>query len=56
LIQDQCSKKNLQKELKTILDPNYRQNLLQKYEVLEEKLGGIGASAKTAQLIVGDLK
>lgn len=56
LIQDQCSKKNLQKELKTILDPNYRQNLLQKYEVLEEKLGGIGASAKTARLIVGDLK
>jgi lipid-A-disaccharide synthase len=56
LIQNQCSKKNLQKELKTILDPNYRQNLLQKYEVLEEKLGGIGASAKTARLIVGDLK
>jgi lipid-A-disaccharide synthase len=56
LIQDQCSNKNLQKELKTILDSNYRQNLLQKYEVLEEKLGGIGASAKTAQLIVGDLK
>ena len=56
LIQDQCSKKNIQKELKTILDPNYRQNLLQKYEVLEEKLGGIGASAKTARLIVGDLK
>jgi lipid-A-disaccharide synthase len=38
------------------LEPNYRKNLLEKYEVLEEKLGGIGASEKTAKLIVGDLK
>jgi lipid-A-disaccharide synthase len=29
---------------------------LLKYDVLEEKLGGIGASEKTAKLIVGDLK
>jgi lipid-A-disaccharide synthase len=29
---------------------------LLKYDVLEEKLGGIGASEKTAKLIMGDLK
>jgi lipid-A-disaccharide synthase len=56
LIQEKCKTKKIRKELKTILDPIYRQNLLQQYEVLEEKLGGIGASAKTAKLIVGDLK
>ena len=56
LIQNQCSENNIRKELNTILDSNYRQNLLHKYKVLEEKLGGIGASEKTAQLIVGDLK
>jgi lipid-A-disaccharide synthase len=55
LIQDRCSKKNIQKELKKILNPIYRQNLLQQYEVLEEKLGGIGASEKTAKLIIGNL-
>jgi lipid-A-disaccharide synthase len=56
LIQDKCSKKHICKELKKILEPNYRKNLLHKYDVLEEKLGGIGASEKTAKLIVADLK
>jgi len=56
LIQEDCSTKRIREELKKILEPNYRQNLLQKYEVLEQKLGGIGASEKTAKLIVGDLK
>ena len=56
LIQEDCNTKRLREELKKILDAKYRQNLLQKYEVLEEKLGGIGASEKTAKLIVGDLK
>jgi lipid-A-disaccharide synthase len=56
LIQDDCNAKRLREELQKILETNYRKNLLQKYEVLEEKLGGIGASEKTAKLIVGDLK
>ena len=56
LIQDDCNTKRLREELQKILETNYRKNLLQKYEVLEEKLGGIGASEKTAKLIVGDLK
>jgi lipid-A-disaccharide synthase len=56
LIQEKCSKKHIRKELNKILEPNYRKNLLHKYDVLEEKLGGIGASEKTAKLIVADLK
>ena len=56
LIQEKCTKKQIKKELKKILEPNYRGNLLKKYEVLEQKLGGIGASEKTAKLIVADLQ
>jgi lipid-A-disaccharide synthase len=56
LIQGNCTTKSIRKELAEILHPNYRQNLLTKYNALEEKLGGVGASAKTAQLIVADLK
>jgi lipid-A-disaccharide synthase len=56
LIQDDCNSKRIEEELKKILDSNYRQNLLQQYEALEAKLGGIGASEKTARLIVRDLK
>jgi lipid-A-disaccharide synthase len=56
LIQDDCNTKRLREELQKILEPNYRQTLLHKYDVLEEKLGGIGASAKTAKFIVADLK
>jgi lipid-A-disaccharide synthase len=56
LIQENCNTKNIREELKKILEPNYREILLQKYDVLEQKLGGIGASEKTAKLIVADLK
>ena len=56
LIQEDCNSKRIREELKKITEPNYRQNLLGKYEVLEQKLGGIGASEKTARLIVADLK
>jgi len=55
LIQENCNTKRIREELKKILDTKYRQNLLEKYEVLEEKLGGIGASEKTARLIVESL-
>jgi lipid-A-disaccharide synthase len=55
LIQENCNTKRIREELKKILDSNYRQVLLHQYDVLEEKLGGIGASQKTAKLIVGDL-
>jgi lipid-A-disaccharide synthase len=55
LIQEDCTSKRILEELKKILDPNYRQNILNQYTLLEEKLGGIGASEKTAKLIVADL-
>ncbi len=55
LIQDQCNKKNIKSELQKLLAPEYRTQLLEQYEVLETKLGGIGASEKTAKLIVQSL-
>jgi lipid-A-disaccharide synthase len=55
LIQEDCNTKRIREELKTILDAKYRQTLLDKYTILETKLGGIGASEKTAKLIVGNL-
>lgn len=56
LIQENCNTKTIEKELIKILKPEYRKQLLEKYEVLEKKLGGVGASEKTAKLIVADLK
>lgn len=56
LIQDDFNTKNIKKELTKILEPNYRKQLLRKYDLLEKKLGGIGASEKTARLIIKDLK
>ena len=55
LIQDNCNTKNIKKELTKILNPEYRKNLLTQYDTLEQKLGGTGASEKTAQLIISDL-
>ncbi|OYX82330.1 MAG: lipid-A-disaccharide synthase [Flavobacteriales bacterium 32-34-25] len=55
LIQDNCNTKNIKKELTKILDPEYRKNLLTQYDTLEQKLGGTGASKKTAELIIADL-
>ena len=52
LIQDDCNTKTIKKELTKILDPEYRKKLLAKYDELEQKLGGAGASEKTAQLII----
>jgi lipid-A-disaccharide synthase len=56
LIQDDCSTKRICEELTKILEPNYRKILLENYDLLEEKLGGIGASKKTAHLIVDTIK
>jgi len=56
LIQDECNTKNIKIELQKILNPDYRKQLISQYEILEEKLGGIGASKKTAQHIVRSLR
>ncbi len=52
LIQDDLSAKNLKKELTKILDGKGRDNQLNAYDLLEQKLGGKGASEKAANLIV----
>ena len=56
LIQDDCTTQRIKEELAKILEGEHRTQLLTQYDHLEEKLGGIGASQKTAQLIVADLK
>ena len=55
LIQDDCNTKKIKTELQKLLEPQYRTQLLEQYDVLESKLGGIGASEKTAKLIVQNL-
>ena len=52
LIQGDFNTKTLKKELSIILDETNRQNLFLDYYDLEKKLGGAGASDKTAKLIV----
>lgn len=56
LIQDEFNTSNLKKELQKILDENHKKALLAKYDELENKLGGLGASTKTAKFIINDLK
>jgi len=51
LIQKDFNEKRLEDELTRILDDSHREKLFLEYYELEQKLGGKGASAKTAQLI-----
>ncbi len=51
LIQNEFNSKNLKIELKKILDENTRKKIFGDYFELEKKLGGKGASRKTAELI-----
>ena len=52
LIQNELNTKNLITELIKILDGDYRINMLDDYKLLEKKLGGKGASQKTATLLL----
>lgn len=56
LIQDDLNPRRLSEELSKILEPKNRLRLLDDYDELEKKLGGIGASQKAASLIVASLK
>lgn len=56
LIQDNCNKKQIKLELTKILSEDYRKTLLDNYDLLEQKLGGEGASSKTAHLIYSIIK
>ncbi len=51
LIQNDCSKKNLIKELNIILQKKEREKIIDNYNKLENSLGGRGASSKTAKII-----
>lgn len=55
LIQNDFTKENLKKELLHILEVKHREQLFLSYHELEDKLGGKGASEKTAKLIVNGL-
>ena len=52
LIQDDLTTKNLKSELHKILEGSYRDEQLKSYTELEKILGGEGASANAAELIV----
>jgi lipid-A-disaccharide synthase len=56
LIQDEFNAKNLKMELAKILDLEKRTRIFEDYRELEERLGGEGASDKTAKLIVNAVK
>jgi len=56
LIQGELTSKNLRSELHKIVAGSQREEQLMAYKALEEKLGGIGASEKTAKLIIKNLK
>lgn len=55
LIQKELNTSSLTKELHKILDPAHREALYAQYFELEKRLGGAGASLKTAQAIVNSL-
>ena len=55
LIQNELNTENLMTELTKIIDGNTRTKMLSDYEELHQKLGGIGASKRAAELIIGFL-
>jgi lipid-A-disaccharide synthase len=55
LIQNQLNTKNLTQELHQILLPENQTKMKQGYDELEKKLGGVGASQRTANQIYSDL-
>ena len=56
LIQENCNTKNIKIELQKLINPATRNAILENYELLEAKLGGIGASEKTAKFIIKNLR
>jgi lipid-A-disaccharide synthase len=55
LIQKNCSPHNIKIELAKILNEDQRAIILENYNILETKLGGLGASKKVAQQVVNSL-
>jgi len=53
LIQADCSTENVSAELDKIVNDNlYRQKMLENYDLIDERMGKPGASARTASLII----
>jgi len=55
LIQEELNEENLKNELQKILNKNNRNIIQEKYKIMKEKLGGEGASQRTAQLILENI-
>ena len=55
LIQNEFNSKRLKEELSKLLDENNKVKIFEKYNLLEQKLGGKGASKKTASLIISNI-
>jgi len=55
LIQGELNTARLKQELGKLFEPSNRSRILAEYGQLETKLGGVGASVKTAKLIVSSL-
>jgi lipid-A-disaccharide synthase len=56
LIQGDLNTHQLKKELEKILTSPKREEILNNYEILQQKLGGQGASKKTASLLLKRIK
>lgn len=56
LIQSELNTKNLKRKLEKILDEKGRTKMIKDFNLLEVKLGGLGASEKTAELIIDSFK
>ncbi|TSA29356.1 MAG: lipid-A-disaccharide synthase [Bacteroidetes bacterium] len=56
LIQHQLTRQNLIRELLQLFDPDSRMRMKQEFNELRKKLGGIGASSRTAELMIQYLR
>lgn len=56
LIQEDLDETNLREEFSKILEPDFRAKMIESYRDVKQKLGGVGASKRTAQLMVQRLK
>jgi lipid-A-disaccharide synthase len=55
LIQSNVNTANLKKELNTLIDANHKQAIFEGYDEVRQLLGASGASARTADLMIGYL-
>lgn len=56
LIQKELTTANIKQELTKLITPTYRNQIFNEYQQLQQKLGGVGASERTANLMLEYLK